>query len=303
LEQRVVQDVYDWPVENEHLSNSFEIFGGVLYVALQNSHENYSAIASCELSTLSDAKWSYHFLENASIKFRGCDDIFRVSQGVSIAGSSALTINNQNDIFLYFTGIKDGSYGTRFIEKYNLSKNNSDWYYDNVNSIAQIEFYEDNILLGSSTSIKALDNTGVQIWTNEFTGSSFQYSYGLEFIIVDDMLVSLSSFNTSAIDIANGQRKWEISLQYSNQQGTTLYNDYQLEGGHTQGSANVYQDKIYYLSNAGQLMIVDLSTGTHDTAVLANGDDFSNSHLIVTSQGTVVTGRNWKGLVSFPVPN
>lgn len=303
LEQRVVQDVYDWPVANEHLSNSFEIFGGVLYVALQNSHENYSAIASCDLSSLSDAKWTYHFLENSSIKFRGCDDIFRVNQGVSLAGSSAFTINNQSDIFLYFTGTKDGSYGTKYIEKFNLSQNTSEWFYDNAISIDQIEFYEDKILLGTNMSITALDDNGAQIWDNEFAGPRLQYGRGAEFIIVENMLVSLSNYHTSAYDITSGERIWEINLQYSNYRDHTVYNDFQLKAGYTKGSANVYQDKIYYLSSAGQLIIVDLSTGTHVAAALASGDNFSNSHLIVTSQGTVVAGRYGKGPVSFPVPN
>ncbi len=302
LEQGRVQTVYDWPVEKEHLSTSFDVFDGRLYVALQNSHEDYSAIASCELATLSDAKWSYHFLENASIEFRGCNDIFRVNKNNLIPNSTSPLINNHNDIFLYFTGKKDGSYGTRYLEKYNLSQDKSEWFHDNEYSVNQIEFNEGNVLLGNSRSILALDNNGVQIWKNEFSGAELSNEFDSEFMIVDDLVISFGSYTTFSIDILNGDRKWMINLPSSSSPGTEGYHDYQFLGGFAPNSINVYQEKLYYLSNAGQLMIVDLSTGTYDSAILGTGGNFKNNHLLVTSLGTVITGSQGRGVLTFPVP-
>ncbi len=302
LEQGQVQTVYKWPIEKEHLSTSFEVFDGRLYIALQNSHEGYSAIASCELATLSDAKWSYHFLENASIEFRGCDDIFRVCKDNLIPNSSSPLITNHNDIFLYFTGKKDGSYGTRYLEKYNLSQDRSEWFHENTNSINQIGYYESNILLGTDNSIQALDNNGTEIWRNDFNGVRLSQEFDSEFIIVNDLIVVLGSYNTFAIDLVSGDQQWKLSLPYSNSSGTAAYHNYQFLAGFTSKSLNIFQDKLYYLSNAGQLMIVDLSTGTYDSAILGTGGNFKNNHLLVTSRGTVFTGSQGRGVLTFPVP-
>ena len=303
LEQGQIQTKYEWPIRNEHLSNSFDVFDDVLYVALQNSHDNYSAIASCEISSLNDPKWSYHYLENSSINFRGCEDIFKVSKGRASTESVNFVSSNQNDILLYFTGTKDDSHGKRFIEKYNLSQNKSEWYYENLFSFKQIEFFDDKLLLGSEKNICALDINGNQIWNNEFIGSQLTFETDSEFIFVDDMIISFGSYTTFSIDIANGDRRWMISLPSSSNIGTTAYEDYRFLAGYTPNTINVYQDKLYYLSNEGQLMIVDLSTGTYDSAILGSGENFKYSHLIVTSKGTVVTSTSRNRPVSFPVPN
>ncbi len=277
----------------EDIFRNFTIFENRLYVVVKHKELEYSAIASNDLSTLDSGTWDYHRLVKSEDQNGELDFM-----------SKCLVKKNATGDLLLLTVVERGDFSnsistrTEWVEAYNITKEEVEWATDQApESLISNQFFlqDQNFVLRGINFLWNLDaDTGTENWLHVTSAHIFDVTVADRVLFYDDIVLLINDSQLiTAYDIKTGGKKWVLNQNENGNEGM-------LEGI-LKGTANIVENKLYYLSANAILVSVDLERGRYET--FEDNIMFSGG-LIAIDESTLVGRPNYINatqLVSFNV--
>ena len=255
---------YKWP-GHENLHDEILIHDGVMYVSLNDCDYTYSSFAYCPINNLRSGEWIY---------FNRKDTAGDETKYTSIREKVMYTNTDKHKVIIAMTSI-----GSRYtpntrvemLEAFNVNTNEIEWTSEESSGqgfLGQMLLYEDQLIVRGRDYLMGIDQkTGSQLWDKDVNEYANSLSQGSTFFIDEDILY-LFNLKNVIVTYSNDTSKKEVARAYDlNQDVALMWKSYatadafQEEQGIRKSTFNIVEDKIYYISDHGYLMDMDISNG------------------------------------------
>ncbi len=255
---------YKWP-GHENLHDDILIEDGVMYVSLNDCDYQYSSFAYCPLDNLRSGEWIY---------FNRKDATADGSEYTSIGEKVIYTNEDKHKIIVAMTSVGSiYSSATRveMLEAYNVNTDEVVWATEESSGkgfLGQLSQYNNQLILRGRDYLMGIDQaTGAQLWEKNVNEYASSLSQGSTFFIDEDILY-LFNLKHVLVTYSNDTSKKEVARAYDLSQDASLVwrsyataDGFKDEQGISRSTFNIVEDKIYYVSDVGYLMDIDVSTG------------------------------------------
>lgn len=255
---------YKWP-GHENLHDEILIDDGVMFVSVNDCDYKYSSFAYCPLESLRSGEWIY---------FNRKDAIANESEYTSIRKKVIFTNENKHKIIIAMTSVGSIYAPTtkvELLEAFNVNNNEIEWASEDYNGkgfLGQMLLYKDQFILRGRDHLMGINQkTGFQIWEKNVNEYASSLSQGSTFFIHENKLYLFNLKHVFATYSNDTSRK-EVARAYDlNKDMALIWKSYagadsfQDEQGISKYTFNIVEDKIYYISDVGYLMDMDISTG------------------------------------------
>jgi len=295
-----------WSNSDEHLKNGINIFEGDLYGEIgEFGNSNYfSEWVVSSINDLSFENWNGfdRSTPNTNGGFRrlvGTPDFY--------------TMNNGDRLMIYASGevLPDWSDKHNTIRAFNLDKNHYEWIKTDIDveggfnrPIAQ----EENRLYYAMENYYCVDAiTGVTVWKVGSESITSDLSFGAGKFIYENNLISVARDNQIlALDKMTGEVIWSVTMSNND--------EFYKANGSELNTANIYRDRLYYISGWGRLISMNLEDGSFRQYYLEERPyiekydielfepTFKGQHMIISEDGIIYTSDGYRYL-AFEVPD
>ncbi len=297
---------YLWPNTDEYLDIRINKIGDKIYAPLGEfkMNEKFSEWVSCDLDKISIQDWSHNFRITPA-ENNGLKRIFHKPQAYrNNAGQNLM-------IYSYVDADKDWKVHKDNMVAVNLDTGATAWElkefvnYPLENEAALIE--DNRMYVRSGREVFCINaENGEIIWMVDGFLVDDILSKGGGIKIKDNKLIVCGlQKHIFALDKMTGDLIW--SLKSDNNRSD------EFAQGSVYNTANIYKDKLYYISAWGSLMVVDINTGNYSRYHLPTREklkeysvslfehSFKDQSLIINEEGIAFTSDGYRFL-AFEVP-
>ena len=305
LDNGEIEVGYLWPVANEFMDWEFNINENILYAEVSEyaTASTFSGWVSCPLDRLEDQDWTY-FDRQFMINNNGYQR--------HIGAPTFYDKPNGEKLIIYPVVYATLAFSDEYhrIEAYNIDKGMLEWSNENgFDTNLYVPYMDGNrIYFSGSNYVHCVDAlTGKTIWKTADGSVDNVINVG-GVIPYEDMLIVLSRQDgrTVAINKEDGSVIWEQPFEGWEAQ---LYHI-----GAETNTANIYNDRLYYVSSWGRLISMDLSNGSYRSFKFPQFETdeelelelfeqgLNNGHIVISEDGIIYTADGIRFL-AFEVPD
>mgnify|MGYP003865572415 CR=1 FL=1 len=304
LDNGEIEVGYLWPVSNEYMDYEFNIDNNTLYADVHEfaNAVTFSGWVSCPLDRLEEQEWTY-FDRQFMINNHGYQR--------HLAAPVFFEKPNGEKLMIHFSVYADLGFQNEYfkIEAYNLDKGEPEWVNENsTGGSLLIPYMEDNkIYFTDNKVIHCVDaGTGKTLWRTAEGSLDQLNAAGSMVPYKNSLIVMCRDGRTVAIDKEDGQIIWEQPFEGWEAQ---LYHK-----GADPHTANIYNDRLYYVSAWGRLISMDPNNGSYRSFMFPQFEtdeelelelfeqDFNDSHIVISEDGIIYTADGIRFL-AFEVPD
>lgn len=300
---------YLWPHSNELMNRSIEIHDSYLYAPIEehDTASKFSEWVRSPLSDLSPDSWERFDRqlkeENDGFEPENLDPIF-----YTLPNGDLLIIYIQNNI-----NHADGLHRNfSRMNAFNITQNRIEWMFDG-NFRAHEPIIEDERIYSFSHDYFYCINaeTGEIIWEKDRSESGLNVAYNgdnLNLVSYNGSIVSIgSNERIVSLNKSNGNVRWSRTFEILTNE------EDRLSQGSRDGVINIYRNKLYYINDRGEIMVLNLINGDTKRYYLPErsiyneegdtlfGQDFGGHDIIIDDNGIIYASDGHRFL-AFKLP-